>query len=260
MSAYRTQAHIDAPLEDVWALAGNPATYPDWWPVAVEIRGERFEVGDLFTQVVGVAGRRLEYSRIIERREELKALNWRCPTTCGRNMFGPIRGEWGDEEWKGWWGDEPPYHSPVFVLTHHAHEPIEMQGGTTFHFVTEGPEAALERAREVAGSRDINIGGGASTAQQYLRLGLVDEMEIHVVPALLGAGERLFENSRRPAVVPQAARGPQLAARRPLPLRAGPIEARKRKRARSEKCARPATVLLAPRRRLNIGDPYAPGI
>ena len=115
-------------------------------------------------------------------------------TIMGRNMFGPIRGEWGDEEWKGWWGDEPPYHSQVFVLTHHAHEPIEMQGGTTFHFVTEGPEVALERAREVAGSRDINIGGGASTGQQYLRLGLVDEMEIHVVPALLGAGERLFEN------------------------------------------------------------------
>jgi dihydrofolate reductase len=120
-------------------------------------------------------------------------------TIMGRNMFGPIRGEWGDEEWKGWWGDEPPYHSPVFVLTHHAHEPIEMEGGTTFHFVTEGPEAALERATEVAGSRDINIGGGASTAQQYLRLGLVDEMEIHVVPALLGAGERLFENLDGPA-------------------------------------------------------------
>jgi dihydrofolate reductase len=115
-------------------------------------------------------------------------------TIMGRNMFGPIRGEWSDEEWKGWWGDDPPYHSPVFVLTHHAHEPIQMEGGTTFNFVTEGPEAALERAREVSGPRDINIGGGASTAQQYLLLGLVDEMEIHVVPALLGAGERLFEN------------------------------------------------------------------
>jgi dihydrofolate reductase len=115
-------------------------------------------------------------------------------TIMGRNMFGPIRGEWGEEEWKGWWGDEPPYHSPVFVLTHHAHEPIEMQGGTTFHFVTDGPEAALERAREVAEGRDVNIGGGASVAQQYLRLGLVDEMEIHVVPVLLGGGERLFEN------------------------------------------------------------------
>jgi dihydrofolate reductase len=115
-------------------------------------------------------------------------------TIMGRNMFGPIRGEWGEEEWKGWWGDEPPYHSAVFVLTHHAHEPIEMEGGTTFYFVTDGPEAALERARDVAEGRDINIGGGASVAQQYLRLELVDEMEIHVVPVLLGGGERLFEN------------------------------------------------------------------
>jgi dihydrofolate reductase len=115
-------------------------------------------------------------------------------TIMGRNMFGPIRGKWGDDEWKGWWGDNPPYHSPVFILTHHAHEPIEMDGGTTFYFVTDGPEAALGQAREAAGPRDVNIGGGASTAQQYLRLGLVDEMEIHVVPVLLGAGERLFDN------------------------------------------------------------------
>jgi dihydrofolate reductase len=115
-------------------------------------------------------------------------------TIMGRNMFGPVRGDWGAEEWKGWWGDNPPYHSPVFVLTHHAHEPIEMEGGTTFHFVTDGPAAALEQARAVAGERDINIGGGASVAQQYLRLGAVDEMEIHVAPILLGAGERLFEN------------------------------------------------------------------
>ena len=114
-------------------------------------------------------------------------------TIMGRNMFGPIRGEWGNADWKGWWGEDPPYHTPVFVLTHHAHEPIEMQGGTTFHFVTDGPEAALAQAREVAGERDINIGGGASVAQQYLRLGVVDEMEIHVVPILLGRGERLFD-------------------------------------------------------------------
>jgi dihydrofolate reductase len=114
-------------------------------------------------------------------------------TIMGRNMFGPIRGDWGDEEWRGWWGDNPPYRSPVFVLTHHAHEPIELEGGTTFHFVTDGPEAALEQACEVAGSRDINLGGGASVAQQYLHLGAIDEMEIHVVPVLLGAGERLFD-------------------------------------------------------------------
>ena len=95
---------------------------------------------------------------------------------------------------EGWWGDNPPYHSPVFVLTNHAHESIEMEGGTTFHFVTDGPEAALAQAQDVAGSRDIDIGGGASVAQQYLRLELIDEMEIHVVPTLLGAGARLFEN------------------------------------------------------------------
>jgi dihydrofolate reductase len=130
-----------------------------------------------------------------------RAEHWRQDfgaTIMGRNMFGPIRGDWGDEEWRGWWGDNPPYHSPVFVLTHHAHEPIEMEGGTTFHFVTEGPEAALEHARAVAEERDINIGGGASTAQQYLSLGLVDEMEIHVVPTLLGDGERLFDNLAGP--------------------------------------------------------------
>jgi dihydrofolate reductase len=114
-------------------------------------------------------------------------------TIMGRNMFGPIRGEWGDADWKGWWGDNPPYHTPVFVLTHHAHEPIEMEGGTTFYFVTDGPEATLAQAREAAEGRDINIGGGASVAQQYLSLGVVDEMEIHVVPTLLGSGERLFD-------------------------------------------------------------------
>ena len=111
----------------------------------------------------------------------------------GRNMFGPIRGDWPDEEWKGWWGDDPPYHAPVFVLTHHAREPVVMQGGTTFFFVTAGIEAALEGAREAAGGRDVSIGGGASVARQYLRAGLVDEMRIHVAPVLLGAGERLFE-------------------------------------------------------------------
>jgi dihydrofolate reductase len=112
----------------------------------------------------------------------------------GRNMFGPIRGEWGDEEWKGWWGNEPPYHTPVFVLTHHAREPVEMEGGTTFYFVTDGIEAALERANGAAAGRDISLGGGASTVQQYLRAGLVDEMAVHVAPVLLGSGERLFED------------------------------------------------------------------
>jgi dihydrofolate reductase len=115
-------------------------------------------------------------------------------TIMGRNMFGPIRGDWGAEEWKGWWGDNPPYHSPVFVLTHHPHEPIQMQGGTTFYFVTQGPEEALEQARDAAGARDMNIGGGAATAQQYLRAGLVDELSIHLIPVLFGGGTRMFDH------------------------------------------------------------------
>ena len=111
----------------------------------------------------------------------------------GRNMFGPIRGSWDSAEaWNGWWGEDPPYHAPVFVLTHHARAPLEMQGGTTFEFVTGGIEDALERARAAAGGRDVSIGGGASAIQQYLRAGLVDEMLLHVVPVLLGGGERLF--------------------------------------------------------------------
>jgi dihydrofolate reductase len=114
-------------------------------------------------------------------------------TIMGRNMFGPIRGEWPDEPWNGWWGDDPPFHTPVFVLTHYPREPVEMQGGTTFHFVTDGIETALERALDAAGGRDVSIGGGASTAKQYLRAGLVDAMRIHVTPVLLGAGERLFD-------------------------------------------------------------------
>jgi dihydrofolate reductase len=115
-------------------------------------------------------------------------------TIMGRNMFGPVRGEWGGTDWTGWWGDDPPYHTPVFVLTHHAREPLELQGGTTFHFVTDGIEAALERATDAAGDRDVSIGGGAETAQQYLRAGLVDELDVHVAPLLLGSGARLFEN------------------------------------------------------------------
>jgi dihydrofolate reductase len=111
----------------------------------------------------------------------------------GRNMFGPIRGDWPDEEWKGWWGDEPPYHCPVFVLTHHARRPLEMQGGTTFHFVTDGAEAALEQAKEAAAGADVRIGGGASTIRQYLEAGAIDELHIAISPVVLGAGERLFD-------------------------------------------------------------------
>jgi dihydrofolate reductase len=110
----------------------------------------------------------------------------------GRNMFGPIRGPWPDESWKGWWGKNPPYHVPVFVLTHHPREPVEMQGGTTFHFATEGIQATLKLATEAADGKDVWLAGGASVIQQYLRAGLVDEIEISLTPVLLGRGERLF--------------------------------------------------------------------
>ena len=111
----------------------------------------------------------------------------------GRNMFGPIRGPWPDGAWKGWWGANPPYHVPVFVLTHHARPPLEMEGGTAFHFVTGGIHEALDRAREVANGEDVRIGGGANTIQQYLRAGLIDELRLAIAPVLLGRGERLFE-------------------------------------------------------------------
>ena len=110
----------------------------------------------------------------------------------GRNMFGPIRGEW-DVDWRGWWGPEPPYHAPVFVLTHHAHEPIEMEGGTTFHFVTGGFDAAYAQARERAGEGGVDIAGGASTVRQALIAGVVDELTLDVAPVLLGSGERIFD-------------------------------------------------------------------
>jgi len=110
----------------------------------------------------------------------------------GRNMFGPLRGPWPDEHWKGWWGANPPYHTPVFVLTQHPRASIEMEGGTSFHFVTEGIEVALDRAREAAQCRDVRLGGGVATIQQYLRAGLVDEMHLAIAPVLLGSGEPLF--------------------------------------------------------------------
>jgi dihydrofolate reductase len=111
----------------------------------------------------------------------------------GRNMFGPVRGPWPDMAWKGWWGNNPPYHVPVFILTHHARPSIEMEGNTSFHFVTGGIHEALERARDAAGERDVRIGGGPRTIQQYLRAGIVDELHIAIAPVLLGSGERLFE-------------------------------------------------------------------
>jgi dihydrofolate reductase len=118
----------------------------------------------------------------------------------GRNMFGPIRGPWPDDNWKGWWGDDPPYHVPVFVLTHHARAPITMAGGTTFHFVTDGIHAALKRAREAARGKDIRIGGGAAVIRQYLETGLIDEMHIAISPVLLGSGEHLLHGIDLPAL------------------------------------------------------------
>jgi dihydrofolate reductase len=112
----------------------------------------------------------------------------------GRNMFGPVRGPWPDESWKGWWGDEPPYHTRVFVLTHHPRAPITMKGGTEFRFVTEGIHFALEEAKAAAGDRDIRLGGGVSTIRQFLRAGLIDEMHLAIRPILLGTGERLLHD------------------------------------------------------------------
>jgi dihydrofolate reductase len=114
-------------------------------------------------------------------------------TIMGRKMFGPVRGPWGAEDWTGWWGEDPPFHHDVFVLTHHARDPVPMAGGTTFHFVTDGIEAALDLARAAAGDRHVRLGGGAATVQQYLRAGLLDEIHLAVVPVLLGGGERLFD-------------------------------------------------------------------
>lgn len=111
----------------------------------------------------------------------------------GRNMFGPVRGAWPDDSWKGWWGDEPPYHVPVFVLTHHARPPLEMAGGTVFHFVTDGIESALRRAFDAAAGRDVRLGGGAATVRQYLQAGLVDELHLALSPVLLGRGEPLWQ-------------------------------------------------------------------
>jgi len=110
----------------------------------------------------------------------------------GRNMFGPVRGPWPDESWKGWWGEEPPYHTPVFVLTHHARAPLTMKGGTVFHFVTEGIHAALKQAKEAAAGRDVRVGGGVSTVRQYLSAGLIDELHFVISPTLLGRGESVF--------------------------------------------------------------------
>ena len=127
----------------------------------------------------------------------------------GRNMFGPVRGSWPDSDWRGWWGDDPPYHCPVFVLTHHPRDSIEMAGGTTFHFVTDGVDAALERGRAAAGDRDVRIGGGVSTLRAYLQARAIDQMHIAVSPVLLGRGESLFNGLDLPALGYQVASSEQ---------------------------------------------------
>jgi len=118
-------------------------------------------------------------------------------TIMGRNMFGPVRGPWPDESWRGWWGEDPPYHHPVFVLTHHPREPLEMQGSTTFRFVSDGIESALTQAKDAAGGRDVWLAGGASVANQYLAARLVDEIDVSIAPLILGSGARLFQGLDR---------------------------------------------------------------
>jgi dihydrofolate reductase len=127
-----------------------------------------------------------------ENRAEVGQMTAAKAFIMGRNMFGPVRGEW-DRQWNGWWGDDPPFHAPVFVLTHHAREPQPMDGGTTYYFVTDGIESALAQARAAAGDGDVAIQGGATTSNQYLAAGLIDELRLHIVPLTLGAGTRLFE-------------------------------------------------------------------
>jgi dihydrofolate reductase len=164
---------------------------------------------------LGVGGERLHGWMSTEPRHEpddaarADLLRPRGAFVMGRNMFGPVRGEW-DEDWRGWWGDEPPYHAPVFVLTHHAHEPIEMAGGTTFSFVTEGFDAAMEQARAAAGNADVTIAGGASTVRQALAAGALDELTLDIAPVLLGGGERLFDGVADPGLTPvDAAHSPR---------------------------------------------------
>ena len=136
------------------------------------------------------------YENAAENRAELDRMTGAGAYIMGRHMFGPVRGAW-DRPWNGWWGDDPPYHAPVFVLTHHAREPQEMAGGTTFHFVTDGIESALARARAAAGDAHVAVQGGATTVNQYLAAGHVDELRLHVVPLTLGAGTRLFDGVGR---------------------------------------------------------------
>ena len=163
---------------------------------------------------LGQGGERLhrwQFEQADRNMAEIKGLTSAGAYVMGRNMFGPGRGDW-DLAWNGWWGEDPPYHAPVFVLTHHAREPVKMEGGTTFTFVTDGIEAALEQAKTAAGVRDVAIAGGAGTIDQYLAAGLIDELWLHVAPFTLGAGARLFEGVGPLTLEPLEVRGTDLVS------------------------------------------------
>jgi dihydrofolate reductase len=182
--------------------------------MAVSVDGYTAGPGQSLDNPFGEGGAREALTRwMVEAAEEnaaeIAALTSAGAYVMGRNMFGPGRGDW-DPSWTGWWGPEPPYRAPVFVLTHHPREPLEMAGGTTFHFVTGGIVEALDRAREAAGERDVAIAGGAATVNQYLAAGLVDDLWLHVAPVLLGRGERLFTGVGRTELVPVSVRATDL--------------------------------------------------
>jgi dihydrofolate reductase len=173
--------YVAGPNQSVEHGLGEGADHLHDW--AVQLRGFREMHGDRTGGETGVNDDVL--------RETFANIG---ATIMGRNMFGGGTGAWGRDPWRGWWGENPPFHTPVFVLTHHAREPLAMQGGTTFFFVTDGIESALKQAREAAGGKDVVLGGGANVAQQYLAAGLLDEVQIHLVPLLLGGGVRLFDH------------------------------------------------------------------
>jgi dihydrofolate reductase len=156
------------------------------------VAGPNQSMDDPFGEGAGEVLHKWMFDEPDENAAELAAMDAPSAYVMGRNMFGPGRGAW-DEDWKGWWGDDPPYHAPVFVLTHHPRRPETMQGGTTFTFVTDGIDSALTQAREVAGDGDLAIAGGAETTREYLSAGLIDELRLHLVPVLLGKGERLLD-------------------------------------------------------------------
>lgn len=161
---------------------------------------------------LGVGGERLHrwmFEDGDSSREEIALITHYAAYVMGRNMFGPIRGDW-DREWNGWWGPNPPYHAPVFVLTHYPREPLVMEGGTTFHFVTEGPDEAFRRAREAAGDGDVAICGGVSTTRHFLNAGKIDDLHLQISPIVLGAGERLWDGLTA-ELEPVAARHTRLA-------------------------------------------------